>query len=124
MLYTVLDIFFIIFHTSIILFNCLGWIWKSTRFWNLALLLLTGLSWTVLGIWYGFGYCPCTDWHWDVLSELGRNPETPSYIEYLFERITPFQVETDIANNATLIIYVVLLIVSAVLNYRQYYLEE
>jgi len=37
-----------------------------------ASLLLTAFSWFVLGIWYGWGYCVCTDWHYMVLrDELG-----------------------------------------------------
>jgi hypothetical protein len=51
-LYKILDIGFICFHTLLILFNLLGWIWASTRRWNLYTLLATGFSWFVLGIWY------------------------------------------------------------------------
>ena len=120
MLFKFLDIFFLVFHTSVIVFNCLGWIWIITRKWNLMLLLITGLSWTLLGIWYGFGYCPCTDWHWNVLEELGRQPETPSYIEYLYERLSGWEVTTRIANQATVWTYILLLVVSTVLNIRDY----
>lgn len=118
MLYELLDIFFIVFHTSIILFNCLGWIWKVTRKWNLLLLVLTGLSWTVLGIWYGFGYCPCTDWHWDVLEELGRRPQMSSYIEYLIERLTWIEISGSTANTVTLVVFLGLLLISGFLNWR------
>lgn len=118
MFYQVADILFVIFHTSIILFNLLGWIWKSSRKWNLALLILTGLSWSVLGIWYGFGYCPCTDWHWSVLRELGRTPQTPSYIEYLVERITGLDIANQTADIATLVVFVILLIISGYLNWK------
>ncbi|MEX0719317.1 MAG: DUF2784 domain-containing protein [Balneolaceae bacterium] len=119
-MYQAADIFFIVFHSSIILFNLFGWIWKTTRKWNLALLVLTGLSWTVLGIWYGFGYCPCTDWHWDVLQELGRPPATPSYIEYLVERLTPLEISNRTADIATVISYIFLLIISGYLNWRDW----
>ncbi len=83
-----LDIFFLVFHTLIILFNCLGWIHPKTRPWNLGLLLLTAASWFILGIWYGWGYCPCTDWHWQVRSAMGRPIETTSYIKFLIETLT------------------------------------
>lgn len=120
MFYELLDKFFIVFHTSIILFNCFGWIWKATRKWNLLLLVLTGLSWTVLGIWYGFGYCPCTDWHWEVLEELGRRPGTPSYIEYLIERLISIDISSQTANTGTLATYIILLLISGWLNFRDY----
>jgi hypothetical protein len=67
-----LDVFFLVFHASLILFNLFGWMFRKTRVWNLVTLLLTGLSWTLLGIFYGFGYCPFTDWHFQVLEELGK----------------------------------------------------
>ncbi|MEO5906489.1 MAG: DUF2784 family protein, partial [Saprospiraceae bacterium] len=66
MVYELLDYFFFFFHTSLILFNCFGWIFPKLRRWNLITLLLTAFSWFVLGIWFGLGYCVCTDWHWAV----------------------------------------------------------
>ncbi len=120
MLYEIADIFFLVFHTCIILFNLFGWIRKHTRKLNLVLLVLTGLSWGLLGIWYGFGYCPCTDWHWDILGKLGKTPQTPSYIEYLTERLTGINVSLDLANNATLIIFILLLLISSIMNWRDY----
>lgn len=118
MFYEAADIFFMIFHTSIILFNLFGWIWKVIRKWNLTLLILTGLSWSVLGIWYGFGYCPSTDWHWNVLRRLGREPEATSYIEYLTERLTGLEVAGSTADMVTLVTYIFLLIISGYLNWR------
>ncbi|MBT3271653.1 MAG: DUF2784 family protein, partial [Spirochaetales bacterium] len=52
------------FHSCVIIFNLTGWIWRKTRIPHLILIGLTAFSWFVLGIWYGFGYCPSTDWHW------------------------------------------------------------
>lgn len=118
--YELADTFFLFFHTGIILFNLLGWIWPATRKWNLALLVLTGLSWSVLGIWYGFGYCPCTDWHWQVLEKLNREPETSSYIEYLVERLTPLEISRQTADTVTFLVYLVLLIISGLLNWRDW----
>ena len=81
------DYFFLGFHTALILFNLFGWIFKSTRKLHLAVILLTFASWFILGIWYGWGYCPITDWHWAVLRELGYWQLPPSYVGYLIERI-------------------------------------
>ena len=60
---SILNGLFFVFHTAWIAFNCVGWIWRRTRPWQLATVSLTALSWFGLGVWYGWGYCPCTDWH-------------------------------------------------------------
>ncbi|MDX1585831.1 MAG: DUF2784 domain-containing protein [Balneolaceae bacterium] len=87
MIYQFLDIFFFIFHTCLILFNLFGWIWKVTRKWNLLTLSATAFSWIILGIWYGFGYCPCTHWHWLVRRELGYSQMPNSYIKFLVDEL-------------------------------------
>lgn len=86
-MYQFLDIFFFVFHTCLILFNLFGWIWKTTRKWNLISLSATAFSWIVLGIWYGFGYCPCTHWHWLVRRELGYGNMPNSYIKFLVDEL-------------------------------------
>ncbi|TFH36129.1 MAG: DUF2784 domain-containing protein, partial [Bacteroidia bacterium] len=37
-IYRIIDILFVIFHTSLIIFNLFGWIWRRTRLWNLGTL--------------------------------------------------------------------------------------
>jgi hypothetical protein len=44
-------------------------------------------SWTVLGIWYGFGFCPCTEWHWQVRAKLGHANMPPSYLKFLLDEL-------------------------------------
>lgn len=117
-LYTFLDYFFIGFHTLLILFNVFGWIWKKTRKLNLILLLLTGLSWTLLGIFYGFGYCPLTDWHFKVLRKLGEHDLPNSYIKYLVDRLLGLDVNADLVDQLTLIVFIVALAISLILNLR------
>jgi hypothetical protein len=92
-----LDIGFFVFHTAWIAFNCLGWIWKRTRPWQLATVSLTALSWFGLGIWYGWGYCPCTDWHWQVRARLGFD-DPPSYIQLLIRVVTGIELSTQAAD--------------------------
>jgi hypothetical protein len=53
MVWRLIDIFFVLFHTFIIFFNLFGWIWKRAGKYNLALLLLTGGSWLFLGLLVG-----------------------------------------------------------------------
>ena len=83
-----LDIFFTIFHTSLVLFILFGWIWRKTRKLHLIVVLLTAGSWLILGIFYGLGYCPFTDWHFRVLEQLGHTGLPASYISFLVTRIT------------------------------------
>lgn len=117
MIYKSLDIFFLIFHTSIIIFNLFGWIWKKTRKANLILLLLTGFSWVGLGLFYGPGYCPFTDWHFRVLENMGVNDLPNSYVKYLVDRITGLSFDAGTVDAVTLYSYIVALILSLVTNF-------
>jgi hypothetical protein len=74
-----LNLAFFVVHTAWTLFTCVGWIWKRTRVMQLVAALLTALSWLGLGAWYGWGYCPFTDWHWQVRARLGYH-DPPSYV--------------------------------------------
>jgi hypothetical protein len=84
----ILDYFFIIFHTVLILFNVFGWIIPRWRFSNLIVLSLTAVSWGIFGIWYGYGYCLFTDWHWRIRELLGYPNDSNSYIYFLILKLT------------------------------------
>ncbi len=118
--YHILDIFFFVFHTTLTLFNCLGWIWKKTRKLNLVTLLLTAGSWFILGIWYGWGYCLCTDWHWAVREKLGFYDQTRSYIHFLILKLTGLNLEMGAVEKATLVIFLLALALSVFLNILDY----
>jgi hypothetical protein len=118
MIYHLLDIFFLVFHSALILFNLFGWIWKPLRKSNLITLALTGFSWLGLGIFYGIGYCPLTDWHWIVLYELGTPPQTSSYVAYLFKRVLSISITTSLADSLTTYSYIVALMLSIVVNIK------
>lgn len=81
-MYVFLNYFFVIFHGTLTLFNITGWAWERTRRIHLYTISLTILSWVGLGLIYGWGYCPCTDWHWDVKRQLGERNLPASYIKY------------------------------------------
>jgi hypothetical protein len=93
-----LNVGFFVFHTSWMLFNCVGWAWRRTRRWHLATVTLTALSWFGLGIWYGWGYCPCTEWHWQVRARLGYD-DPASYIQLLVRELTGIAPDTGWANS-------------------------
>lgn len=119
-----LDLFFLIFHAALILFNLFGWMFRKTRRWNLVTLLLTGLSWTVLGIFYGFGYCPFTDWHFQVVEELGKPAMYSSYVPYFFDRLLGIRMSSATADILTLVAFLFSLACSFLLNLRARFVRQ
>jgi hypothetical protein len=115
-----LDIFFTVFHTCLVLFNLFGWIWKLTRRLNLLLLLLTAGSWVILGIFYGFGYCPLTDWHFNILEKLGHTNLPDSYLSFLFTRLTGLAIDQSLVDTLTLWGLIIALLISLYLNARDW----
>jgi hypothetical protein len=108
---------FFVFHTAWIAFTSLGWIWRKTRPWQLTMAVLTALSWFGLGAWYGWGYCPCTDWHWRIRSRMGFD-DPPSYIQLLIRLLTGIVVEPRIADALALITLTVAILLSVMLRMR------
>ena len=82
-----LDYFLTSLHLLIIGLNLLGWIWPATRRLHFWCVLLTAASWLGLGIWFGIGYCPITDWQWQVKSKLGETDLPNSFIKYWIDRL-------------------------------------
>lgn len=99
------DYFFFVFHTVLTLFNVLGWIIPRWRLANLITLSLTAFSWFVLGIWFGFGYCPFTDWHWKVRQLLGYTDDSNSYIHFLILKITGINFSERFVDVSTVIVF-------------------
>ena len=116
-----LDIFFTVFHTSLVVFNLFGWIWRKTRRLNLILLLLVAASWLFLGIFYGLGYCPLTDWHFNILRKLGYTDLPDSYMSFLFTRLTRLHIDESIVDTITLRGLIVALVISLYLNFRHWF---
>lgn len=115
-----LNIFFFIFHTIFMLFNLFGWIWKRTRKWSLYSILLTYSSWFILGIWYGWGYCLCTDYHWDIRRQMGIVDHSDSYTHFLILKTTGLNLNQELVDYMTLGALVAATIISIVLNGRDW----
>jgi hypothetical protein len=119
LIYRILDILFVIFHSSLVIFNLFGWIWKKTRIVNLITLSLTGASWLFLGLIYGsLGYCPMTDWHFTILNKLGKTDLPDSYIKYLFDRLTGLNINSTLVDKITLCAFLGALMISIYFNLR------
>ncbi len=119
-MYAFLNIFFFVFHSSLIIFNLFGWIWKKTRLANLIVILLTAFSWTILGIWYGFGFCPCTDWHWQVREKLGYFDMPSSYTKFLIDSLTGLDVKETMVDTLAVTLLALALVASVFTNVKDW----
>jgi Protein of Unknown function (DUF2784) len=117
-LYSVLNHFFFVSHIAIIFFTLFGWIPLKTRRIHLALMILILFSWFILGIWYGWGYCFWTDWHWKVQSELGIRNLPNSYITFLLNSIMGLDLNSDLVDVATATCFFICLELSAFVNFK------
>ena len=102
-----LDGFFTLLHLVIIGFNLLGWIWKFTRKLHFYLVLLTAFSWLVMGYWFGLGYCPVTDWQWQVKNKLGEHNLPNSFIKYIVDKVVDTDSSTALIDTTTAICFAV-----------------
>lgn len=124
MVYHILDIFFVILHSSLIFFNLSGWIFRKTMRWNLVTLILTGSSWLFLGLLTGVpGYCPFTDWHFAILDKMGKSDLPSSYIKYLADRLTGLDLNSSLVDTVTLLTFITALLLSLILNIKDYILN-
>jgi hypothetical protein len=117
-MYAVLDIFFLTFHASWVGFILAGWIWPAARRWHLLVIGLTFLSWFGLGLFYGIGYCPSTDWHWRVKTARGETGLPNSYVKYYLDRLTGLNLDPHVVDTTVLIIGLAALGLSITLNWR------
>ena len=107
-----LDIAFILFHTALIVFNGVGWIFPAFRKWHLVSISLTAFSWFGLGFWFGWGYCICTDWHWQIRQHLGIETISNSYIHFLIVKATGLQVPVLLVDAVTVVLFFAIAAVS------------
>jgi hypothetical protein len=113
-----LDFFFVVFHGSLVLFVLVGWLWSKTRRFHLMLITLTVFSWFGLGYFRGFGYCPCTDWHWRVKQALGESNLPHSYVTYYLTRLTGRDWNDLVVGYAVILVGLTALTISLVMNWR------
>ncbi|MCX8123837.1 MAG: DUF2784 domain-containing protein [Spirochaetes bacterium] len=119
--YRSLDVFFLVFHTAFTVFNMFGWISIKTRKVHCATMLITGCSWFILGIWYGWGYCFCTDWHWQVREKLGYPVLFNSYIQFMVHEITGYVPDANLTDTVVASVYFLCLFITVLLNIRDYW---
>ena len=114
-----LDFLLTMLHLLIIGFNLFGWIWKSTRKSHFYLVIATIFSWVVLGFWFGFGYCPVTDWQWQVKAKLGERDLPNSFIKYFADKVTGMDINSTMIDAVTAVSFGLVIIISFTFYARQ-----
>src|SRR5688500_14170193 len=114
-----LDYLFVAFHSGLVLFNLIGWAWRPTRLLHLATMGATLLSWFGLGMFYGWGYCFCTAWHWQIKRQLGETDLPYSYIKYYADRLTGMDWDPFVVDTATLCFAIAAFALSCWLNWKR-----
>ena len=109
------DILLTLLHLAIIGFNLFGWIWKPKL--HLILVLLTAGCWFLLGIWYGWGYCPITDLQWRVKEKLGEQNLPNSFIKYYADKISGQSISSTLIDTLTAVCFFAAALVSFYLNF-------
>ena len=119
MFYKIGNYFFFIFHVVLIFFNLIGWIPRKLRKWNLISLCLTAFSWFALGIFYGFGFCFLTEWHWQIREKLSYPNESKSYIHFLIKELTNVSLDETLVDTFTAIFFSIAFALSIYVNIRR-----
>jgi|SRR6185437_4863184 len=113
----VLDLLLTLLHFAIIGFNLFGWIWKRTRRAHLICIAITAACWFILGIWFGIGYCPVTDWQWQVKEKLGEHNLPNSFITYYADKITGKAINPALIDMLTTVCFFSAAALSVYLNF-------
>lgn len=108
------NIFFHIVHLAIILFFLFGWLSEKTIIAHCILSALILFSWCVLGLYFGFGYCLCTDIQWRIKRKMGEQPSTEYYIKYILDKLTGLDTNPKTVNAITTYSFFSILILSSV----------
>lgn len=112
-----LDFLLTILHLLIIGFNLLGWMFKRTRKLHFWFAMATLFCWIVLGIWFGLGYCPITDWQWAVKTQLGEQNLPNSFIKYFADRLLHTPLSDALVDGFTLGLFLLAIAFSVKLNF-------
>ena len=112
-----LDVLLTIVHLAIVGFNLFGWIPRSTRKAHFISIVLTAASWFILGIWFGTGYCPFTDWQWWVKEKLGETNLPSNFIEYYAEKLAGRDIDTSLVSTAIAVGFSLAALLSIYVNF-------
>ncbi len=115
-----LDILFFVLHTALMGFNLVGWAWRRTRVAHLIALSLTAFSWFVVGAFYGWGYCFCTDWHFRVRERLGYADPDTNYVQLLINKLFGASITAETADWIAMSAFIAIVIATAFVWWRDW----
>lgn len=73
-----------------------------------------------MGLFYGFGYCFLTDWHYEVRLKIGKNMSN-SFIAFILNDCFGFGVDEYLIDVVTGITFFLIFFVSIFLNINNYF---
>lgn len=115
-----LDIAFYVVHLSIIVYSLIGWAWRRGRRAHLIFLGVIFACWFGIGLTfgYGFGYCPLTDWHWQLKVKLGASyTDLPvSFIKHVWDGALPWTITPRAADILTFAAFFTAVAITIYLN--------
>ena len=114
-----LDIACFVLHTLLMLFNLVGWAFRKTRVAHLVTLGLTIFSWFVMGAYYGWGYCLCADWHFQIRRQLGYEDTDTSYLQLLARQLFGLTFSRSLSDWVAGTVLVLIVIATSIAWYRQ-----
>lgn len=116
--YTWIHYFFVVSHVIIIVFILVGWAFAKTRKAHLALIFLILFSWLILGIWYGYGYCFWTDWHWQIQEKIGRRDLPESFVKFTLDSLSGRDWDAGTVDVITILVLLSVLCLSFYTNWK------
>ncbi len=115
---------FFVLHALLILFTMVGWASRHTRVVHLFALASVTFSWFVLGWYYDWGYCVCTDWHFQIRSQLGYHDVETSYVQLLASHMFDLSVSRTFADWLAGIVYLLIVIATAAVWLRAWHTKR
>lgn len=108
-----------IFHLVIVLFLIFGWISTKSRRLHRFAVGVTAFLWIGVGALVGkLGYCPVTDWHWDVKRLRGEQGLPVSYVDYNLQKIG-IHLPPDRADQIVMVVFAAIVILTISLWYKE-----
>lgn len=124
MILQLIDAAFHFVHITIIIINMTFWLsFKTLRIAQVTL-VLTLVSWVGFGLYYGFGYCFLTDWHWQLKEKIGDTNLPPSYIKLVVDRTFGVNSDPVMVDEVTTIVLVLSLFGCIIQSIREWRLKR
>jgi hypothetical protein len=100
-----------------------GWIFPTTRtlhFWAVITILF---AWLGIGWYVGtIGYCPITDYHWEIKRSLGETQLPNSFIKYMLDWVFQADFERKAVDQLTGIVMVLVVTITGWKKFEAHWL--